>query len=93
VEVVRRQVAVAMSQGGRLPRVVAYCNTGERSAAASVLLSQALGLAVRSLCGGIINYYNQGGRVRVSGAEVQAIHPGSAELKPFVTRPNSFKGL
>jgi hypothetical protein len=47
---------------------------------------------VRSLCGGLINYYNQGGRVRdPHGREVQAIHPGGADYRQFITRPNNFK--
>lgn len=49
---------------------------------------------VRSLCGGIIAYYNAGGRVRDlggTGREVQAVHPGSTELRSLVTRPNNWK--
>lgn len=48
---------------------------------------------VRCLCGGLLNYYNQGGRVRdAQGREVQAIHPGAPELRQYITRPNNFKG-
>jgi hypothetical protein len=47
------------------------------------------------MCGGIISYYNQGGRVRDpkegGRGEVQAVHPEKAELKTFVTRPSAFK--
>lgn len=131
MEPLRRQLASCLTQGSRLPRLVAFCNTGARSGAASVLLSKTLSVAVsapellgaqpeaapagpsgeahrrmscpvaparacalqvRSLCGGIIAYYNQGGRVRdPSGSEVQAIHPGSSDLRQYVTRPSNFK--
>ncbi|KAL6751356.1 hypothetical protein V8C86DRAFT_683944 [Haematococcus lacustris] len=80
------------SQPGQVPRVVAYCNTGLRSSAVAAWLSKQLRLPVRSLTGGSINYYNQGGRVRdAEGREVQAMHPGSPELRAYVTRPNNFK--
>lgn len=47
---------------------------------------------VAVMCGGIINYFNLGGCVKDPvGAVVQAVHPGSPEMKPFITRPNKFK--
>jgi hypothetical protein len=49
---------------------------------------------VRSLCGGILNYYNQGGSVcDARGEIVQAVHPGISppDLNHLVTRPNNFK--
>jgi S1-C subfamily serine protease len=73
-------------------KVIAYCGTGRRSSAVAGALSRLLGVEVRSLCGGILAYYNEGGSVRSpSGAVVQAVHPGGAAYKDLITRPNAFK--
>mmetsp|Transcript_17900 Transcript_17900/g.46844 ORF Transcript_17900/g.46844 Transcript_17900/m.46844 type:complete len:368 (+) Transcript_17900:2168-3271(+) len=75
-------------------RIVAFCNTGERSGASSIMMTEKVGLPVRSLCGGILNYYNQGGSVcDVQGHIVQAVHPGvpPPDLQHLVVRPNNFK--
>lgn len=42
----RAALAGAMAADGRLPRIVAYCNTGARSGPASVLLGKTLGIMV-----------------------------------------------
>ena len=87
----------------RLPTVITYCDIGHRSFnladEIAVLLAEALGLdskesvLIYSLCGGIINFYNAGGRVvTVKGGEevvVNAVHPGSEENKNFITRRNA----
>ena len=74
-------------------RVVAYCTTGLRSSAVAPALSALLGgVQVRSLCGGILGYYNEGGNVKSAGGSiVQAVHPYSIALKGLVTRGNAFK--
>ena len=83
------------ADGQQRALVVAYCDTGERSSAVAAALGTALGVSeVRSLCGGILSYYNEGGNVRApgrGGAIVQAVHPGSGTLKGLVTRGNVFK--
>ncbi|GLC43650.1 Parvalbumin beta-like [Pleodorina starrii] len=76
------------------PVVAAYCATGELGGVAALLLSEALRITVYNVCGGIINYYNQGGSVcrAADGKQVQALHPGSApQQRAFVTRPNSYR--
>lgn len=80
------------------PVVVAYCNTGERAGVAALLLGEAMRATVYNMCGGIINYYNQGGNVFAAaeeggaqGKQVQSLHPGAAKLRSMVTRPNNFR--
>ncbi|EFJ49327.1 hypothetical protein VOLCADRAFT_90146, partial [Volvox carteri f. nagariensis] len=56
--------ATAAAQPSAQPPVVAaYCSTGELGGVAALLLSEALRITVYNMCGGIINYYNQGGSV------------------------------
>jgi rhodanese-related sulfurtransferase len=88
----------------RAPTVVAYCDIGRRSALVvkeiTAALTEAIGLdngsfTVHSLCGGIINFYNSGGRVvkggdPSGGAVVNAVHPGSEQNRKFITRPSTF---
>lgn len=81
---------------GQATRLILYCDAGARSGAlaahlkSSGLLGSSVDVAV--MCGGIINYFNLGGCVKDPvGAVVQAVHPGSPEMKPFITRPNKFK--
>ncbi|PNW70413.1 hypothetical protein CHLRE_17g718750v5 [Chlamydomonas reinhardtii] len=75
------------------PVVACYCSTGELGGVAALLLSDALRITVYNVCGGIINYYNQGGSVcRLGdGKQVQALHPGSQQQRAFITRPNNFR--
>lgn len=75
------------------PLIVAYCATGERAGPASMHLTELLYTRVYNLCGGIIHYYNSGGRVvGPDGAQpVEALHPGSARCAHFITRDNAFK--
>ena len=89
-----RDTLGAMPDEAAAPSVVVYCGTGMRSGAMAIQLSAALGLPVGSLCGGIINYYNQGGTVHSpeQGRAVQSLHPGKPENKALIgPRPNGFK--
>lgn len=85
--------AAAAAPSAQPPVVVSYCSTGELGGVAALLLSDALKMTVYNMCGGIINYYNQGGSVcrATDGKQVQALHPGSVQQRAFVTRPNNFK--
>ncbi len=88
----KERIDLALKQQQLPPRIIAYCNTGERSGAVAADLQQKLGVDVLCLCGGIINYFNLGGCVKDrSGAVVQAVHPGSVDIKSFITRPSNFK--
>ncbi|PNH09211.1 putative calcium-binding protein CML23 [Tetrabaena socialis] len=94
--VVREALALttaAAMPAAQPPVVVAYCSTGELGGVAALLLSEALKVTVYNMCGGIINYYNQGGSVaRLSdGKQVQALHPGGQQQRAFVTRPNNYR--
>lgn len=72
--------------------VVCYCATGARGGAAAKAISAALGITAYNLCGGLINYYNQGGQVvDAKGRQIQAIHPGSQAYALYVERPNKYK--
>ncbi|KAG2449861.1 hypothetical protein HYH02_005384 [Chlamydomonas schloesseri] len=75
------------------PVVACYCSTGELGGVAALLVSDALRITVYNVCGGIINYYNQGGSVcRLGdGKQVQALHPGSQQQRAYITRPNNFR--
>ncbi|GFR50480.1 hypothetical protein Agub_g12740 [Astrephomene gubernaculifera] len=92
-------VTAAAQPTAQPPVVAAYCSTGELGGVAALLLSDALRITVYNICGGIINYYNQGGSVcRPGGAgeggkpvQVQALHPGSQQQRAFVTRPNNYR--
>ncbi len=85
--------AAAAAPSAQPPVVVSYCSTGELGGVAALLLSDALKMTVYNMCGGIINYYNQGGSVcrATDGKQVQALHYGVAQQRAFVTRPNNFK--
>ncbi|GIL76527.1 hypothetical protein Vretimale_6036 [Volvox reticuliferus] len=85
--------SAAAQPSAQPPVVAAYCSTGELGGVAALLLSEAMRITVYNICGGIINYYNQGGYViRVSeGKQVQALHPGSNQQRAFITRPNNYR--
>eukprot|EP00798_Chlamydomonas_sp_ICE-L_P014208 gene14208-20178_t len=90
---VRDAIAQAEAGAGVPPAVVAYCSIGGRSGGVATMLTEALGIPVDNLCGGIISYYNQGGTVHAAeGRVVQSVHPGRADLVELVgPRPNGFR--
>ncbi|KAG1672130.1 hypothetical protein FOA52_001718 [Chlamydomonas sp. UWO 241] len=86
--------ATADAPGARL-RVILFDAVGLKSAAVVGEVEALCGSKdVLSLCGGIVNFYNQGGMVKdSSGTVVQALHPGedAATVRGFISRPNTFK--
>ena len=65
--------------------VVTYCTVGYRSGLAAVQMEDRLGRPVYSLDGGIIAWFNQGGRVvDTAGRESHQIHPYDSSWQRFV---------
>ncbi|CAD7703065.1 unnamed protein product [Ostreobium quekettii] len=71
--------------------IVAFCNTGERGGAAALSLSEHLCRKVHNLYGGLIHYFNIGGRlVDSEGQDIEALHPGSRKMAGYIVRKNCF---
>ncbi|MEM7264301.1 MAG: rhodanese-like domain-containing protein, partial [Planctomycetota bacterium] len=65
--------------------VIAYCTAGYRSGLAAVALEKRLGRAVLNLDGGIISWFNAGGRVETpKGETADRIHPFGDDWAKFV---------
>uniref|UniRef100_A0A7S0RMM0 Calmodulin n=1 Tax=Pyramimonas obovata TaxID=1411642 RepID=A0A7S0RMM0_9CHLO len=72
--------------------VICYDTLGLRGGLGAYTLAAHLGRPVYNLCGGIIQWYSEGGEVRDSeGDVVDRIHPAKKSNMGFITRPNHFK--
>jgi hypothetical protein len=57
---------------------------------AAAIMKEAPGAKVYNLCGGLIAWFNAGEAMEdEGGGEVEALHPFSDALKPFITRANA----
>ena len=65
--------------------VVAYCTAGYRSGLAAIDLERRLGRPIYNLNGGIIEWFNNGGKVvDRNGTSIDRIHPYSEEWGKYV---------
>jgi rhodanese-related sulfurtransferase len=67
------------------PLVVTYCTAGYRSGLAATALEDRLGIKVYSLSGGIIDWFNNGGRVvDEEGRPVDKVHTYNDDWKKYL---------
>ena len=79
------QVDEFTPEGGEKTRIVTYCTVGYRSGRAAASLEKRLKRPVYNLSGGIIEWFNQGGKVvDSSGKPSVTVHPFNSDWARFV---------